>query len=90
MADDSPQLETTGHAFGVWSGGQLQSTLRERRAEYVSHLEAQLRVPVLSELVFDLLVHLALNADAELDEALIEVHSPGGTKSGQQMRTFRA
>ena len=72
MAEDNTQIETANQVFGDWSRGEMHMTLRERRSKITAHLEGQSRTPVLSELVFDLLVHLALNAETELDTDLVD------------------
>ena len=55
-----------------WSPGELHETLRRRRTAVLKHIDQNPKSDVLSELVFDLLVHLALNPDSELDEKLVE------------------
>ena len=55
-----------------WSAGGFQARLRERRAAVLEHLEQQLNADVMAEVVFELLVHLALNPETELDDALVE------------------
>ena len=46
--------------------------MRERRSIVLAHLENQIKTPLIAEVVFDLLVHLALNPDIELDSQLVE------------------
>ena len=55
-----------------WARGEVQTTLRERRSAVLKRLDDQQRTPVIAELVFDLLVHLALNPDTPLDESIVE------------------
>ncbi len=70
MAEE--ETKTPAPQGGTWATGELQSILRERRSAVLSRLDVQQRTPVLAELVFDLLVHLALNPDTALDESIVE------------------
>ena len=46
--------------------GDLRSIVKRRRIRVYDQLNEQFQADVISEVIFDLLVHLALNADAEL------------------------
>ncbi|MEE2755838.1 MAG: hypothetical protein VYA30_04220 [Myxococcota bacterium] len=72
MAELTENIEKTRQFMGQWSAGEFHTSLRERRSVVLSHLEGQLRAAVIAEVVFDLLVHLALNPDIDLDAQLIE------------------
>ena len=56
--------------FLVETAGGFQARLRERRAAVLG-FGWQLNADVMAEVVFEL-VHLALNPDTELDDALVE------------------
>ena len=55
----------------IWSPGVFQEALRARREFILYRLDQRPDASALSELVFDLLVHLALNRDAEDIDKLV-------------------
>ena len=73
MADATEHLEAPESAESSdWSAGGFQARLRERRASVLEHVEAQLNADAMAEVLFELLVHLALNPETELDQNLVE------------------
>lgn len=63
-ADDAPRVDAPQTA--------LHRALHARRAEVAARFDRRLDTPQVAGLVFDLLVHLALNPDTAVDETLIE------------------
>ncbi|MEE2789769.1 MAG: hypothetical protein VX589_20680 [Myxococcota bacterium] len=73
MADATEKLETADASeISDWSAGGFQARLRERRAAVLEHIERQLNADAMAEVLFELLVHLALNPETELDQNLVE------------------
>jgi hypothetical protein len=50
----------------------LRTIVRKRRASVFRHLDEQFQTDLISEVMFDLLVHLALNADVELSPEVVD------------------
>ena len=66
MVDDVDSQETS-----IWSPGVFQEALRGRREAILARLDMRGDGAAMSELVFDLLVHLALNREAEDIDKLV-------------------
>ena len=61
-------------ALGTEKGqaGELRGILRDRRTQIFEHLEQQLLGDKLADVLFDLLVHLALNPDVVFSDEIVE------------------